>query len=100
MDPIEPSPVEPTLAPSPGPTITPPPAPAGSLCEGLVQDLVPHPMSPLAPPPVGQSVVDPEFRTRIRRVTAVPPAEGENAVIKPMYSTVQAWNANESFLVL
>ncbi len=83
----------------------PSPAPSGSqpavdLCAGLVQDQAAHPMSPLAPPAKGESVVDPEFGTRIRRITAVPRSEGENAVIKPMYSTVQAWNADESFLVL
>jgi hypothetical protein len=97
--------------PAPGPgTPSPPeatatpvgPSPGGGvdLCAGLVQDLAAHPMTPLAAPAVGQSVVDPEFRTRIRRVTAVPRSEGENAVIKPVYSTVQAWNADETLLLL
>jgi hypothetical protein len=73
---------------------------ATDLCAGLVRDLDPHPMSPLAAPAVGESVIDPEFGTRIRRLTAVSTSEGENAVIKPVYSTVQAWNADESRLVL
>ena len=93
---------QPGMPPPPEATPTPGPGPVGGvdLCAGLVQDLAPHPMTPLAAPPVGQSVVDPEFRTRIRRVTAVPRSEGENAVIKPVYSTVQAWNADESLLLL
>jgi hypothetical protein len=74
--------------------------PPTDLCAGLVQDKAPHPMSPLAPPAAGGSVVDPEFGTRIRRITSAPRSEGANAVIKPMYSTVQAWNADESYLVL
>jgi hypothetical protein len=45
-------------------------------------------------------VVDPAFQTRIRRVTAVSPREGENAIIKPVYGTVQAWNSDESKLLL
>ncbi len=74
--------------------------PPADLCAGLVQDKAAHPMSPLAAPPKGAVVVDPEFGTRIRRITAVSRAEGENAVIKPMYSTIQAWNADESYLIL
>jgi hypothetical protein len=85
------------------PTTQPSPVPPGStsnLCEGLVQDLAAHPMTPLAAPAPGAAVVDAEFRTRIRRITAVPTSEGQNAVIKPMYSTIQAWNADESRLIL
>jgi hypothetical protein len=83
--------------PSPAPSGRLPPA---DLCAGLVQGPAAHPMSPLAPPAKGAAVVDPEFGTRIRRLTSAPRSEGENAVVKPMYSTVQAWNADESFLVL
>jgi len=57
-------------------------------------------MTALSPPSLGRSTVDPEFRTVIKRITAVAVSEGENAVIKPVYSTVQAWNADESKLIL
>jgi hypothetical protein len=90
--------------PSPGPTppatTLPPPPPTASLCEGLVRDLSPRPLGALGRPAQGAAVTDPAFGTRIRRITAVPASEGENAVIKPMYSTVQAWNADESRLIL
>jgi hypothetical protein len=98
----------PSPSPSPSPSViptptppaaTPPPGGAG-LCQGRVQDLAPHPLQPAAPPPVGRVFTDPEFGTRIRRITAVSSSEGENAVVKPMYSTIQAWNADESKLLL
>jgi hypothetical protein len=57
-------------------------------------------MTPLAKPALGQAYKDPQFGTTIRRITAVPVTEGEGAVIKPMYSTMQAWNADESKLIL
>jgi hypothetical protein len=82
----------------PGPASSP--ASAGGLCAGLVRDKDARPMSALAKPAVGATIVDPEFGTSIRRITAVSTSEGENAVIKPMYGTVQAWNADESFLIL
>jgi len=69
------------------------------LCAGLVQDKGPHPMTALAQPALGQTVVDPEFGTTIRRITEVPNV-GNNPAIKTMYSTIQAWNADESYLVL
>jgi hypothetical protein len=70
------------------------------LCRGLVRDKDARPVAPLAAPPAGGVVVDPQFHTRIRRITAVPPSEGENAIAKPMYATIQAWNADESRLIL
>jgi hypothetical protein len=90
----------PTPGPSPTATATPGPVPGGNLCEGLVQDLSAHPMTALAPPAVGSAVVDPQFGTRIRRITAASPSEGANAVIKPAYGTIQAWNADESRILL
>jgi hypothetical protein len=69
-------------------------------CQDLVRDRTHRPLAPLPPPAAGGFVVDPAFQTRIRRVTAVSPREGENAIIKPVYGTVQAWNADESKLVL
>jgi hypothetical protein len=71
----------------------PPPV---DLCEGLVTDAAPRPMTPLAKPAVGVAVTDPEFGTTLRRITDV----GGTGAIKPMYSTVQCWNADESLLVL
>lgn len=66
--------------------------PTTDLCSGLqTDDLADHPRSDLDAPAVGASVVDPEFGTTITRIAA-------GAV--PMYSTVSAWNADESRLVL
>jgi hypothetical protein len=67
-----------------------------SPCEGLVTDMAPHPMTALARPAYGESVVDAEFGTTITRISESPPG----VVAKPMYSTVQAWNADESLLIL
>lgn len=72
----------------------------GDLCAGLVQDKKAYPMSPLPKPAIRVAVEDPEFGTTIRRIGAAAATDGENAVVKPMYSTVQAWNADESRLVL
>ena len=66
------------------------------LCNGLVTDKLNHPMTALAKPAVGQTVVDPEFGTTIRRITNA----GGTGVIKPAYSTIPAWNADESYLIL
>ena len=56
-------------------------------------------MTTLAKPALGASVTDAEFGTSIRRVTAVS-GTGESAFIVPMYSTISAWNADESLLIL
>jgi len=66
---------------------------------GLVTDKQAHPMTTLAKPAVGQAVTDAEFGTTIRRVSAVT-GGGSNPVIKPIYSTVPAWNADESRMIL
>jgi hypothetical protein len=78
----------------------PQPAPGEDLCAGLVQDLRTRPLTALPRPALGQAVVDPDFGTRIRRITDVSPSEGPNAVIKPAYGTMPAWNADESWLIL
>ncbi len=67
------------------------------LCAGLVTDKEPHPMTALTKPALGATVVDPQFGTTIRRITAV---AGANQAVVPMYSTVSAWNADESLLIL
>jgi len=53
-------------------------------------------MTNLAKPSVGTAVTDPEFGTTLRRITDV----GGDGVIKPMYSPTQAWNADETYMVL
>jgi hypothetical protein len=69
------------------------------LCAGMVTDKNPHPMTTLAKPAVGGTIVDAEFGTTIRRITAVA-GSGANAAIVPMYTTTSAWNADESLLIL
>lgn len=67
-----------------------------NLCDGLITDKDNHPMTALAKPALGVAVTDPEFGTQIRRITAAP----SGTVIKPMYSTIPAWNSDESYLIL
>jgi hypothetical protein len=69
------------------------------LCKGLITDKANHPMTTVAKPAVGQTVTDVEFGTTIRRITAVQGSGGSPA-IRPLYSTVSAWNADETRLLL
>ena len=70
---------------------------AQDLTKGLiVNDLDPHPMQELAKPGYLQSTTDPSFNTTIRRISNA----SEGNFIVPMYSTVQAWNADESLMIL
>ena len=62
----------------------------------LVNDLTLRPMQPLLKPAYLDTVTDPSFGTTIRRITDA----GIGGVIVPMYSTVQAWNADESLMIL
>lgn len=57
-------------------------------------------MSPLGRPALRSPIADPAFGTRILRITDADPRDGRNAVIKPVYSTIQSWNADESLLLL
>ncbi len=68
-----------------------------NLCAGLVTDKESHPMTALTKPALGATVVDAQFGTTLRRITAV---AGANQAIVPMYSTISAWNADESLLIL
>lgn len=77
---------------------SPPPATA-NLCEGLVRDKNPRSQSALAKPERGKSYVDPAFGTTIRRITDAK-AQFSASVAKPVYSTIPAWNADESYLIL
>jgi len=70
---------------------------AQDLSEGLIlNDLDTHPMQPLAKPGYLETVVDPSFGTTIRRISDAQPGE----TIRTMYSTIQAWNADETRMIL
>lgn len=73
---------------------------AKDLCAGLIQDKAAHPMTALAKPALGATVKDAEFGTTIRRITAVTPPSGKDGIIVPMYSTVSAWNSDETYMIL
>ncbi|MEP2238428.1 MAG: hypothetical protein ABJI22_08715 [Maribacter sp.] len=64
--------------------------------ELIANDLEPHPMQDVAKPDYLQTIVDPSFGTIIRRISNA----GTGGVIKPMYSTIQAWNADETRMIL
>ena len=70
--------------------------PAVDLCQGLLTDKNAHPMTALAKPALLGTAVDPEFGTTIRRISD----SGPSGAIVPMYSTIPAWNADESRLIL
>ena len=59
-------------------------------------DMSAQPMQPLANPGLLDTVHDPAFGTVIRRISDAAPGER----IVPMYSTIQAWNADESLMIL
>lgn len=70
---------------------------AQDLSEGLiVNDLAKHPMQDIKKPAYLSTIIDPSFGTTIRRISNA----GTGGVIVPMYSTVQAWNADESLMIL
>ena len=72
---------------------------AADLCQGLSLDKGSRPMTPLAKPALLAAVKDPQFGSTLRRITAVS-GTGEDPVVAPLYSTVSAWNADESRLLL
>jgi len=70
---------------------------AQDLSEGLVvNDLSAHPMQDIAKPGYLETITDPSFGTTIRRITDA----GPGGSIVPMYSTIQAWNADESLMIV
>lgn len=77
-----------------------PPLPSAELCAGLVTDKLNHPMTQSQKPAYLEPYKDPAFGTKVIRITNVNPSEGENAAIIPLYSTMQAWNADESLMIL
>jgi len=62
----------------------------------VVNDLTVYSMQPAAKPAYLGTMTDSNFGTTIRRISDA----GVGGVIKPMYSTIQAWNANESMMIL
>jgi len=67
------------------------------LTQGLmVNDLTLRPMVDIAKPAYLQTITDPSFGTTIRRITNA----GIGEVLVPMYSTIQAWNADESLMII
>jgi len=76
-------------------TTTPPPT--VDISQGLpVNDLEDHPMQEIAKPAYLDTIIDPSFGTTIRRISDA----GDGNIIKPMYSTIQAWNADETLMIL
>ena len=70
---------------------------AQDLTQGLrVNDTQPRPLQPIGKPGYLKTIKDPSFGTTIRRISDA----GNGNIIKPMYSTVQAWNADESLMIL
>ena len=69
---------------------------ANDITQGLIYDKKNHPMTTLEKPGYLEMVQDPEFETAIRRITNA----ASNTAIKPAYSTVPAWNADETYLIL
>ncbi len=66
------------------------------LCEGLPTHTDRVAVKPVARPPFMKRYRDPAFGSVVMRITDA--AEGQ--VYKPAYSTVQAWNADESLMIL
>lgn len=66
------------------------------LCAGLSRSTTYEVMNRMDKPEPLEPVVDRSFGSRIIRISDA----GSGGVVKPMYSTVQAWNADESLLLL
>lgn len=70
-----------------------------SLCRGFsVNDKQDRPMQAMAKPAPGTRYVDPVFGSNITRITNS--SAIASGFIKTLYSTIQAWNADESLMVL
>ncbi len=67
-----------------------------NLCEGMPSHTDRVSVKPVAKPPYLKAYKDPAFGAHITRIT-----EGKfGEVRKPVYSTMQAWNADESLMIL
>ncbi len=62
----------------------------------VANDLELHPMQEIAKPEYLETIIDPSFGTTIRRISN----GGDGTITKPMYSTIQAWNADETLMIL
>jgi len=83
--------------PTPTDTTTTQAPPTVDISEGLpANDLENHPMQDIAKPGYLDTIIDPSFGTTIRRITNA----DDGQVIKPMYSTIQAWNTDETYMIL
>lgn len=70
---------------------------AQDLSQGLsVNDTGNYPQQDILKPSYLGTIIDPSFGTTIRRITDA----GAGNKIVPLYSTVQAWNADESLMIL
>jgi hypothetical protein len=67
-----------------------------NLCEGLYSGKAKVGIPQVAKPPYMKYYREPAFGTKVIRITKA----RADQVIKPVYSTVQAWNADESLLML
>ena len=62
----------------------------------IINDMANHPMQAINKPAYLNTIVDPSFGTVIRRITDA----GQGNIIVPLYSTIQPWNADESYLIV
>lgn len=67
-----------------------------NLCAGLSGSSAVEQMNRMNKPEKGKSVRDRSFGSKITRISGA----GSGGVVKPLYSTIQAWNADESLLLL
>lgn len=90
--------IPPILAAASNDSNSPPNSPA-NLCEGFaVNDKTNRPMTALTKPAPGQSYIDPVFGSKVTRITNSDAIS--SGVAKTLYNTIQAWNADETRLVL
>jgi hypothetical protein len=75
------------------------PVDATDPCAGSPRDRISRPVAPLSIPPKGQPFTEPGFPSRIVRITDVA-RDFRAKVAVPLYSTIPAWNANESLMLL
>ena len=71
--------------------------PSTSLCKGVkIQDNRSVKVPVMSKPGFMQSYTDPAFGVKVRRISNA----GFDGVIKTAYNTIQAWNIDESYLIL
>lgn len=69
---------------------------ASDLCHGMITDTERQRIPKVAKPPFRQYYKDPVFGSKVMRISDSAPGE----VNKPAYSTMQAWNADETLMIL